>query len=445
MVFDKFPFTNFHEINTDWIVNKIKELATEWGSMQKEFATLEDAFEDLKKYVNGYFIELDIKTEVQKEIQKMKDSGELNEIIAGAVTGDVLKRINNPIVIILGDSYGTGYNSENPGVSWGTKLESNLKLRGYGVKSSYIGGYGFYGNGTKTYTKMLEELVATMTEADKGRVVKIIVGGSYNDRGGEAELTAAINNFALAVQSSFPNYVDVVICPMGWVWQGHTSGVHASTNVAMLMKVNKAWCTRGAARGFSVVPCYPAMWYSDSFSSDGVHPSQTGQSRIAELAIQAMGGCLFVPSESVGRRVVSVAKNTAQSTGEFSSSIVINQGTEVIGVTVEELSFINVAFNNIKLSPTSKILMGTVDDPVLRGATRNLEVPCTVQLRGRVTGSGDTTDKYVAVPGMVIFQYGNLYVRAIKVNEAKRDYENYDIVRISVYNSDTLWFNPLYQ
>lgn len=445
MIFNNFPFTNFHEVNTDWIVNKIKELTTEWSGMQKEFATLEDAFNDLKKYVEGYLFNLNIETEVQKEIEKMKASGELNDIISGAVTGDVLKRINKPIVIILGDSYGTGYNSGNPGVSWTTMLESNLKKHGYDVMTSSIGGYGFYGDGTKTFTKLLNDLCGSMSKVDKGRVTKIIVGGSYNDRGDENELPSAISNFNLAVKALFPNYVDIIACPMGWVWQGHTSGVHASTVLANLMKVNKAWCSRCSAAGMLVVPCYPAMWFADSFSSDGVHPSQTGQSRIAQLAMQALGGQLFIPSETMGTRVVSVTKNTSQATGEFDASIVLEQGTETVGVRIDSLSFTNVSYNSIKLSPTTKIRVASVDDPVLRGATREIIVPCTIQLRGRVTGSGDTTDKYIAVQGAVSFLYGEVYVRAIKINSTQRDYETYDIVRISAYQSNVVHFNPLCQ
>ena len=57
-----------------------------------------------------------------------------------------------------------------------------LEKNGYTVKLSAIGGYGFKADGTKTYTNMLNTLVSTMTTNEKKNVVKIIVGGSYNDR-----------------------------------------------------------------------------------------------------------------------------------------------------------------------------------------------------------------------------------------------------------------------
>lgn len=76
-LFEQFPYTNFHELNLDWIVSKVKEIV-------KEFATLSGSFNDLKEYVNNYFEDLDLSEDVRQELQKIVASGEFDAIIAEA-------------------------------------------------------------------------------------------------------------------------------------------------------------------------------------------------------------------------------------------------------------------------------------------------------------------------------------------------------------------------
>ena len=91
-----------------------------------------------------------------------------------------------------------------------------LEKNGYTVKLSAIGGYGFKADGTKTYTNMLNTLVSTMTTNEKKNVVKIIVGGSYNDRNSaENDISQGMIDFQSAIANNFENCKNVVICPMG--------------------------------------------------------------------------------------------------------------------------------------------------------------------------------------------------------------------------------------
>lgn len=76
-LFEQFPYTNFHELNLDWIVSKVKEVV-------KEFDTLSGSFDDLKAYVNNYFENLDLSEDVRQELQKIVASGEFDSIVATA-------------------------------------------------------------------------------------------------------------------------------------------------------------------------------------------------------------------------------------------------------------------------------------------------------------------------------------------------------------------------
>ena len=71
------PNGNYHEMNVDWLICRIKEALKEWASMQKKFDNLNQAFEDLRNYVMNYFDNLDVSEEVNNFLNEKFESGEL--------------------------------------------------------------------------------------------------------------------------------------------------------------------------------------------------------------------------------------------------------------------------------------------------------------------------------------------------------------------------------
>lgn len=86
---DNFPYTNFHELNLDWILNKLKELATEWSSYyentEKWKNDMDAAFQDLKIYVEDYFDNLDVTQEVYDKMEEFAQDGTLQSIMQQVV------------------------------------------------------------------------------------------------------------------------------------------------------------------------------------------------------------------------------------------------------------------------------------------------------------------------------------------------------------------------
>lgn len=85
MAFENFPYSNFHDLNLDWILNEIKKVVTEWKEQQKDFENLQDAFNALKEYVNSALVDDAIRQTVNARITEMYNNGELSEIIAHAL------------------------------------------------------------------------------------------------------------------------------------------------------------------------------------------------------------------------------------------------------------------------------------------------------------------------------------------------------------------------
>ena len=79
-IFNEFPYTNMHELNLDWIVAKIRELAAQYVELNTDVRDLDNMFKGLRTYVNNYFKGLDVQDEINAKLDEMYASGELQDI-----------------------------------------------------------------------------------------------------------------------------------------------------------------------------------------------------------------------------------------------------------------------------------------------------------------------------------------------------------------------------
>lgn len=84
MAFSNFPYTDFHNLNLDWILETTKNLVKTWTDYNTQWESWKDdiqnKFDDLVKYVYDNLHELLSET-VAQELQKMYESGQLADII----------------------------------------------------------------------------------------------------------------------------------------------------------------------------------------------------------------------------------------------------------------------------------------------------------------------------------------------------------------------------
>ena len=106
--FDKYPYTNFHNVNLDWILERVKE----WGQMVEDnntrFENLEQANEDFKTYVTEYLENLDVQTAIDDKLDRMFESGELTEYLQPYVSSTVTtwldQNITEPVGVVIDSS-----------------------------------------------------------------------------------------------------------------------------------------------------------------------------------------------------------------------------------------------------------------------------------------------------------------------------------------------------
>lgn len=439
----KFPYTNFHEMNLTWIIETVKNLTEEWIEMQGKFTGLQGDFEELKKFITDYFAKLEIDKEVRKILEEMKASGELSEIISDALLQGALARVNKPTVLILGDSYGAGENLSNKENSWAYMLKNALEKNGYTVKLSATSGYGFKADGTKTFTNMLNTLASTMTVNDKANVVKVIVGGSYNDRNApESDISQGMIDFQDAISNNFENCKNVVVCPMGWTWEGHQQGIHTSTTYISVIKAIKIWMYSSAQLGFSVIPAYQGMLYESSFSNDGVHPSDQGQKNILNMVIGAFDGLYFKPINSIEYGTTFTKTSSIPGKGGAKIRYSIFNGTAKVRCLELKLSEINIP--ELKLDGTP-LEVGTIDSPAIHFNATDCTFPCSVILKGKETGTTGEANLFTMVQGSIKISAKKVYLIMQAINTAKRNYLRYDINQIECIDFGEFVFDPLFQ
>ena len=82
MAFHEYPYTDFHEMNLDWVIKKVKELATAWAQVQQDWTDEQAAFANLQSWIENYFNNLNVQTEINVKLDAMVEAGTMSELIA---------------------------------------------------------------------------------------------------------------------------------------------------------------------------------------------------------------------------------------------------------------------------------------------------------------------------------------------------------------------------
>lgn len=106
--FDGYPYTNWHNVNLDWVLERVKE----WGELVKEndqaFKDLQEANEAFKQYVTEYLQNLDVQEEINIKMDSLLESGVLTEYLQPYISTDVTtwleENITEPVGVVIDSS-----------------------------------------------------------------------------------------------------------------------------------------------------------------------------------------------------------------------------------------------------------------------------------------------------------------------------------------------------
>lgn len=84
-IFRQFPYSNFHDMNMDQIIEICKQLVEEWAQYQADWESyrtdMDAAFNDLKNYVINYFNNLDLDDAISDKIDSLVADGTMSRLL----------------------------------------------------------------------------------------------------------------------------------------------------------------------------------------------------------------------------------------------------------------------------------------------------------------------------------------------------------------------------
>ena len=107
--YNKYPYTDFHELNLDWFLDEFKKVVD-------KVLDLEAAFNTLKEYIDEYFNNLDLQQQVNNYFQSIIDSGEFFTLLKKYYGSDLVNESNyRPYAQVLPEltrTFSNGYSTQ---------------------------------------------------------------------------------------------------------------------------------------------------------------------------------------------------------------------------------------------------------------------------------------------------------------------------------------------
>lgn len=304
------------------------------------------------------------------------------------------------LVLAIGDSYGQGYTPDGTVEGWCSRLGTRLTKIGYDYKSAYQGGASF-GNGQ--FLSKLQTLVGTLTDNEKLACKMVLVAGGYNDRTrSTTEIHNGMQAFAAYVKANLPNS-RVFVSFIGSCVTGLTTGDHQGATFAQCVETVPRYLLGATAAGFGFDGTGVGLLTRNAwFSSDYVHPNDTGLEIITDHLVESMNAVCYIPN-----RYKDCSTNNIIPDGEHIASADANyviyfdrnyRGTPCninIGTTNQWMMYTLSYSEAQSLSDSWTIAIGHVLSASFTGLV--YKVPCQVIMRYN-DGSGS---KYVDGTGYI--------------------------------------------
>lgn len=214
--------------------------------------------------------ELSLKNDIDDEMSRAMDAED-----------SILTKISDSI-IVLGDSYGTGYTTNGNITSWCDYVKNKLEKNNYSVVTNSKYGCGF-SQVNNTWTDLLK----LTTVKDKDSVKKIIIGGGYNDHGANFETVVKpeINNLCEYVKNNFKN-AKVIYYIFGNKFGDNAVNLELSVQKKNLEEnINDIF--------FVDSDSYYILAQENEFTSDKVHPNDKGQKHISQYVCNSITGLSY--------------------------------------------------------------------------------------------------------------------------------------------------------
>ena len=320
---------------------------------------------------------------------------------------DTLESIqSNGDVVLLGDSYGEGYNPDGNVTSWIEMATTALTRRGVNVYSRYLGGIGIVAkHDGVNFATLLDQLGNSLTDAQKKKVGTVYIGGGWNDgyNTSVSDFRTGINAIENYAHSHFSNAKIVY----DWFGFGNwlVSSSVANQSLSITSNIERAFegVKTSNFKNVSLLDSTYLLRKASYFASDGIHPTLSGQQKLANHVIDVLAGVFDVDAKRYGfvsdisiDGVIngSISKNTAAivKNGAF----VFNQTNAFVKGEIILSEAIPVSFTGLAFA------MYTTNPNALVFGMEPFDIPTTICVELQNSNAG-TTGNYINVSGFLHF------------------------------------------
>lgn len=313
--FENLPYSNYHDLNLDWILNTLKKSVDE-ANAAKDYAS------NIKQLVDNF----NVSAEVAKQINDMYADGRMQTLVNNSIAPDI---------ILIGDSFGQGYTpGVTPGKGWTAWFKESYRLP-CKIYDYSLDGACFLADSDRNFTTMLD-VMANRSDINNDKIGYVIVIGGTNDalRDSLAGLPSRITNFYTKASTLFPR-AKVIL--------GYTSNItsYGSKSYSEL-KLNQLACLnkyKANYEGIGYIDDIDLVLLQPEYnivSSDGVHPIQHGYELIGKYVAKYLlgGSCSY----NSGYFYIPFRANTTY----FNSA----SDVALTGVIVDDMLYLRLLINN---------------------------------------------------------------------------------------------------
>ena len=353
--FHKYPGTNFHEQNIDWITEKVGQLSEElkgfidvnsikyggaWD-ITKQYGPNTVVVDSDKGYIsikpvpagitldnNDYWVEIaDFTAEMAQMDARMDDledaQAALESEMAAVVSATSKGTFKDRTILFIGDSWGAGWNNDEGTVTSPETVCANLlQPKAYYRKDE--GGAGFaYANG-HWYGKLLEDFVSEQSAEVVASITDIVITGGQNDLGDSADY---VDTNTLYEAKWCANYISTNF-PNARIFLGmvaRTSGCNSDATYGNLQRTINRYEEICRKYNWHYINRSHLMIHNYAYlSTDGKHLLETGYIFLGNALAQAiLSGSYRIPTAGVTNLAIEDAADT---TGTLINSQVTDAG-----------------------------------------------------------------------------------------------------------------------
>lgn len=273
---ENFPYTNFHDLNLDWIIKEIKESRANIEDFQTELEAMGVSIDEFREYIDN------VDEKIQRKITEEVPVAIQNEIETGGFN-QLLSESHKRRIVFIGDSYGQGWTPDGSFEPWPSRVAGYMGLATEDWYNSSQGGAGF-GKPSSAGNQYVPKLIQNAHDniSNPETVTDIVIGLGYNDYLYASDTNVITNGITVAIRTCKQYF------PMARI---HVFAIGFTTNKAVQVNLSSVYKTyKETIADTSFYNISQSLCRTEYFSSDGIHPVFIGQNAIATNILRCLNG-----------------------------------------------------------------------------------------------------------------------------------------------------------